>query len=329
MNIREAHEKFSTDEQCLAYIEKMRWPDGIVRCPTCGDKNVEKYERPATNPKKRRSKTRDAEKENKRGWFYICQNADCRQQFSPTSGTIFHDTHLPLIVWFQAITLMLNAKKGISAKQLQRDLGIGGYKTAWYLNHRIREVMSEADIPKLGGIVEVDETYVGGKQKGKGVYYGKKQKQVVVGVRQRQGPLRFIHTKDAKANTLKTVIAHYIAEDVQYVMTDDSSAASAALKDTGKHKVIRHSIGSYVDGMIHTNTVESAFSLLKRGIVGSFHKVSIKHLQRYLDEFSYRFNRRKDDGAFIETVRRLCGFKPLPFATLTTPCYFDSRPESV
>jgi transposase-like protein len=305
MNIREVHKKFSSDEQCLVYIQQMRWPDGVVRCPTCGAKEVKRVER-------------KADSKNRRKWFYLCLEKTCHNQFTPTSGTIFHDTHLPLIVWFQAITLMLNAKKGISAKQLQRDLGIGGYKTAWYLNHRIREVMSEGDIPKLGGIVEVDETYVGGKQKGKGVYYGKKQKQVVVGVRQRKGPLRFIHTKDAKANTLKTIIEEHIAKNVQYVMTDDSSAAYSALKDSGKHMVIRHSISSYVDGIIHTNTVESAFSLLKRGIVGNFHKVSIKHLQRYLDEFSYRFNRRNDDGAFIETVRRLCGFAPLPFATLTS-----------
>ena len=147
MNIREALEKFATDEQCLQYIEKMRWPDGIVRCPTCGDKNVEKYERPSDQRETAFQESR-SEKENKRQWFYICRNADCRQQFSPTSGTIFHDTHLPLIVWFQAIALMLNAKKGISAKQLQRDLGIGGYKTAWYLNHRIREVMAEGAIPE-------------------------------------------------------------------------------------------------------------------------------------------------------------------------------------
>ncbi len=117
---------------------------------------------------------------------------------------------------------------------------------------------------------------------------------------------------------MKAIIEEHIGEEVQYVMTDDSSAASSALKDSGKHMVIRHSIGSYVDGIIHTNTVESAFSLLKRGIVGSFHKVSIKHLQRYLDEFSYRFNRRKDDGAFIETVRRLAGFAPLTFGALTS-----------
>jgi transposase-like protein len=319
MNIREAHEKFGTDEQCLTYIQQMRWPDGIVRCPTCGDKRVEKYDRPVPNPKKRRSKDRAPEKENKRHWFYICLNADCRQQFSPTSGTLFADTHLPLIVWFQAITLMLNAKKGISAKQLQRDLGIGGYKTAWYLNHRIREAMAEGAIPQLGGIVEIDETYIGGKQKGKGVYYGKKQKTPVVGLRQRKGPLRFIQTKDAKAATLRAIIEEHVGPDVEFYMTDDSSAASAVLSKTGKHKVIRHTIGSYVDGMIHTNTVESAFSLLKRGIVGNFHKVSIKHLQRYLNEFSYRFNRRGPaSDPFMETVQRLAGFKPLPFDVLTS-----------
>src|SRR5579864_2915183 len=196
MNIREAHEKFATDEQCLQYIEKMRWPDGIVRCPTCGDKNVEKYERPATRTRKTRSVERKAHKENKRLWFYICRNADCRQQFSPTAGTIFHDTHLPLIVWFHAVAIMLNAKKGISAKQLQRDLGIGGYKTAWYLNHRIREVMAIGDIPKLGGIVEVDETYVGGKKTGQGQGFGHQQKQIVMGAVQRGGELRLRHVKD-------------------------------------------------------------------------------------------------------------------------------------
>src|SRR5580698_4912892 len=224
MNIREAHEKFATDEQCLQYIEKMRWPDGIVRCPMCGDKNVEKYDRPLTNPKKRRSKDRDPEKENKRQWFYICRNADCREQFSATSGTIFHNTHLPLIVWFHAVAIMLNAKKGLSAMQLQRDLNIGGYKTAWYLNHRIREAMREGSIPPLGGVVEIDETYIGGPQRG---HKGKlKNKEVVLGMRERGGPLRN-----------------------------------------------------------YTNSIESAFSLLKRGIIGSFHRISIKHLQKYLNEF--------------------------------------------
>ena len=310
--------RFSTDEECLEYIKGMRWPDGVVRCPTCGDKNITKYERPAAPTRKTRSKTRDEKKANRRAWFYICLNKDCRQQFSPTSGTLFADSHLPLITWFHAIGLMLNAKKGISAKQLQRDLGIGGYKTAWYLNHRIREAMGSGDIPKLGGIVEVDETYIGGKLKGKGVLAGKRNKQVVVGIRQRKGPLRFIHTNDAKALTLKAVIDQHISEDVEYYMTDESTSLNSVLRKTGKHRIVNHTRGEYVRGIVHTNTIESAFGLFKRGIVGQFHKVSIKHLQRYLDEFTYRFNRRNNGDIFIETVYRLCGFKPLRFVDLTS-----------
>lgn len=320
MDIREAHEKFATDEQCFQYIEKMRWPDDVVRCPTCGDANVEKYERPATQTRKRRSKERDPEKENKRQWFYICRNADCREQFSATSGTIFHNTHLPLIVWFQAITLMLNAKKGLSAKQLQRDLGIGGYKTAWYLNHRIREVMAEGAIRKLGGVVEVDETYIGGKQRG---HKGKiKSKDVVIGIRERGGPLRLIKAESNTSEELGKHIKANVSRDVKQVMTDEWRGYPMAMILAGihgsKHETIKHKDKVYVMGEVHTNTVESAFSLLKRGIIGSFHQISIKHLQRYLDEFSYRFNRRNDDGAFVETVRRLAGFKPLPFSVLTS-----------
>jgi transposase-like protein len=320
MNIREAYAKFGNDEQCLRYIEKMRWPDGIVRCLTCGDSNVEKYDRPQPNPKKRRSNERKAEKENKRQWFYICRKADCRQQFSATSGTIFHNTHLPLIVWFQAITLMLNAKKGISAKQLQRDLGIGGYKTAWYLNHRIREAMAQGAIPKLGGIVEIDETYVGGKQRGKGQAYGYQQKQVVMGVVQRGGEVRFRHVKAVNTKTFREFIAAHVGDDVERVMTDQHKAYPPALAPefADRHETVNHIKGEYVRGDVTTNSIESAFSLFKRGVIGQFHKLSGKHLRRYLAEFEYRFNRRHDDDAFAETVRRLARIKPLQFAELTS-----------
>ena len=307
MNIREASIKFATDEQCLAYIQQMRWPDGVVRCPVCGNEKIQKVER-------------KSESKNKRAWFYLCLEKTCHHQFSPTSGTLFADTHLPLIVWFQAITLVLNAKKGISAKQLQRDLGIGGYKTAWYLHHRIREAMAEGAIPTMGGIVEIDETYIGGKLKGKGVKAARDNKETVVGIRQRKGPLRFVHTEDAKAKTLKAVIEAHVSPDVELVMTDSTSAAYSALRALGhrdKHREINHISGQYVNGIIHTNTIENAFSLLKRGIIGNYHRVSIKHLQRYLNEFTYRFNRREHD-AFIETVRRLCGFTPLRFTALTS-----------
>jgi transposase-like protein len=323
VSLAEIFIKFSSDEECLEYIGKMRWPDGTVRCPTCGDKNITKYERPAVATRKTRSKTRKAEKVNRRAWFYICLNADCRQQFSPTSGTLFADSHLRLITWFHAIGLMLNAKKGISAKQLQRDLGIGGYKTAWYLNHRIREAMGSGDIPKLGGIVEIDETYVGGKISGKGQVYARKQKQVVMGAIQRGGQLRLQHVPAATVETFRDFIEENISEDVERVMTDQHRVYPTALgKLVDRHETVNHIIREYVRGDVTTNSIESVFSLFKRGVIGQYHKLSAKHLQRYLTEFEYRFNRRNDGDVFIETVRRLCGFKPLRFAELT------SDPES-
>jgi transposase-like protein len=319
VSLAEIFIKFSTDEQCLEYVKGMRWPDGIVRCPTCGDKNVTKYERPASPTRKTRSKTRDTQKANRRAWFYICLNKDCRQQFSPTSGTLFADSHLPLLTWFHAIGLMLNAKKGISAKQLQRDLGIGGYKTAWYLNHRIREAMGTGDIPKLGGTVEIEETYVGGKISGKGQVYARKQKQVVMGAIQRGGELRLQHVTGATVGNFREFILEHVSKDVERVMTDQHPAYPAALESfDATHETVNHIRHEYVRGDVTTNTIESVFSLFKRGVIGQYHKLSAKHLQRYLTEFEYRFNRRNDADVFIETVRRLCGFKPLRFADLTS-----------
>jgi len=303
-NIRSLSAKFSSDEDCLKYIQEMRWPDGVVRCPECGCKDVKRVERGITKKGK-----------NRRGWFFLCGEKSCRIQFSPTSGTLFHDTHLPLIIWFQAIVLVLNAKKGISAMQLQRDLGIGGYKTAWYLNHRIREAMREGSLPLLGGIVEIDETYIGGKQKG---HEGqKKNKEVVFGMRERGGPLRFLHTKDATAKTWGQILRANLHEGVSLVMTDESTAARSVLRGNPKHRMVRHTAKEYVVGENYTNSIESAFSLLKRGVIGSFHRLSFKHLQRYLYEFSYRFNRRKSVNAFEETVGRMCNFPPLRFGALT------------
>jgi transposase-like protein len=306
MNLCQVHEKLGTTEQCLEYIEKMRWPEGVVRCPTCGTDKIVKVQRKANS-------------KNARLWFYLCQEPTCHQQFSPTAGTLFHDSHLPLIKWFQAIALVLNAKKGISAMQMKRDLGVS-YKTAWYLYHRIREIMAEGDIPKLGGTVEIDETYIGGKQKGKGVYFGKKQKQTVLGAVQREGKLKLKHVPSAKKQHVRPFIDASVDENVEHVMTDQSViyhfAFDPAMK--AKHDIVNHIIGEYVRGDVYTNSIENVFSLFKRGIIGQYHKISAKHLQRYLDEFAYRFNRRnrRKEDSFSETVRRLCGFPPLTFASL-------------
>jgi transposase-like protein len=313
ISLAEIFIKFSTDEQCLEYVEKMRWPDGVVRCLLCGNDKITKVER-------------KADSKNRRKWFYLCLEKTCHNQFSPTSGTLFADSHLPLITWFHAIGLMLNAKKGLSSAQLQRDLGIGGYKTAWYLCHRIREAMGIGDIPKLGGTVEIDETYVGGKVRGKGISYAKKQKQVVMGVIQRGGEIRLEHVTGATVGNFREFIQKHVSEGVERVMTDQHPAYPAALASyPASHETVNHIKHEYVRGDVTTNSIESVFSLFKRGLIGQYHKLSAKHLQRYLTEFEYRFNRRDDADVFIETVRRLCGFKPLRFADLTS----DSESPSV
>jgi hypothetical protein len=306
MNLIDVNEQFATDEQCLAYLEQMRWPAG-VRCITCGADKISRV-------------SRESKSKNKRPTFYQCLEPTCKQQFSATTGTIFHDSHLPLHKWFLALALIVDAKKGISAKQLQRHLGIGGYRTAWYLAHRIRKAMAESEGSLLTGIVEVDETYVGGKHKGFGQGPHTGNKDIVIGLRQRGGQLRLIHTQNTTAETLGKYIRDNVAHDVEMIVTDEFAAYPAAMIKAGvhgsKHKTIKHKSGVYVEGDIHTNTVESAFSLFKRGIIGNFHKVSIKHLHRYLSEFEDRYNRRKDGDRFEQTMARMVGVIPMPYAEL-------------
>jgi hypothetical protein len=292
---------FATDEQCLTYLEKMRWPKG-VRCPICGEKDAYKI-------------TRKSKTKNVRAQLYQCKETTCNTQFSVTSGTIFHDSHLPLNKWFTAIALMIDAKKGMSALQLQRHLGCN-YRTAWYLAHRIREAMDEPEGLKLTGTVEIDETYIGGKQRG---HKSKlKNKDVVLGIRQRGGPLRLVHVQDNKGGTLYDAIAPRLDKGVEKIMTDDTASYNFRITQfrNAKHSKIRHSAKEYVKGEVHTNTVENAFSLLKRAVIGTYHQLSIKHLQRYLDEFSFRFNRRDEDDRFEQTVSRMAGVAPMPYEKL-------------
>ncbi|MDE3163415.1 MAG: IS1595 family transposase [Acidobacteriota bacterium] len=308
MNLIDVTQQFKSDDDCLAYLESMRWPDGI-RCPVCGCERISKI-------------TRRTASKNKRTRIYQCLEETCKQQFSATSGTIFNDSHLPLTKWFMALALIVDAKKSISAKQLQGHLGIGSYRTAWYMAHRIRKAMENQGSANLFGTVEIDETYIGGIQRGHQhkVGHPKCKKQVVVGLRQRGGIVKMVHVPDAKVETLRKVIEEHVHEDVEVILTDDYRAYPIALKAyKGKHKTINHSAGYYVTGdnnEIHTNTVESAFSLLKRAIIGNFHAVSIKHLHRYLSEFETRFNARKADDRFNPTLRRMLGVEAMPYAEL-------------
>jgi transposase-like protein len=218
---------------------------------------------------------------------------------------------------------MCESKKGISAKQIQRMMG-GSYKTAWYLCHRIRAAMTSAseDRPKLGGTIEVDETFVGGIQRGHQHKPGHPlcKKEVVIGIRQRGGELRFFHAEDVKSGTLAKYIKENIAQDVDVIMTDEFGAYPSAIAKAGvftEHKTIKHKAKVYVDGDVHTNTVESAFSLLKRGIVGTWHRISAKHLSAYLDEMEFRFNNRSNPYLFRDTLMKLIEAPVLEYKKLT------------
>jgi len=309
MNLIDVTQQFKNDDDCLAYLESMRWPDGI-RCPVCGCNRISKI-------------TRKAASKNKRTRIYQCLEPTCKQQFSATAGTIFNDSHLPLTKWFMALALVVDAKKGMSAKQLQAHLGLGSYKTAWYMAHRIRKAMENKESADFSGIIEMDETYLGGKLRGQGQawrYNQKGQKQVVVGIKQRGGQLRFFHAPNAKIETLAKYLKEHVSKDVEYIMTDELPAYPKALRlsghDVEKHRTVNHSAEIYVDGNVTTNGIESAFSLFKRGVIGSFHKISIKHLHRYLSEFETRFNARKADDRFEPTLRRMLGIEPMPYADL-------------
>ena len=294
--------KFNTDDKCLDYLEQMRWPSGVC-CVHCGVLNVSKI-------------TRNAGK-NKRVRIYQCLEKECGKQFSATSGTIFNDTHLPLTKWFMAVALICEAKKGMSALQLQRHLGVN-YRTAWHLCHRIREAMQDGG-DLLTGTVEVDETYVGGKVKRKGKPFVKKDKKdVVLGMIERGGKLRLVPVADNKMSIIEPVMMKHISPDAN-LQTDESTIYTIIGKRVfpGRHTMINHS-ASYGLGDNHTNTIENAFSLLKRGIYGTFHKVSIKHLGRYCNEFSYRFNRRDSQlQMFAGTVKNLVNGKVLSYEKLT------------
>jgi hypothetical protein len=302
MNLRELQDRYDTQEKCLAFIEKCRWPNG-VRCVTCGCARISRI-------------TSSSKKQTVR-YLFECMESSCKQQFTATSGTVMHDTHLPLQTWLMAIALVTQAKKGMSAIQLQRHLGLGSYKTAWHLCHRIREAMGGGGSP-LSGIVEVDETYIGGKLRGRKRLADSKQ--IVVGLRQRGGDLKLIHTQRFNTQIAHDITFEHISPDVEKIMTDDSSIYNFNLtKFQGKHRTINHSLGKYVRGNIYTNTVESAFSLLKRGIIGNYHQVSAKHLHRYLSEFEFRFNNRKNPAAFALTVGRVAeSGKRLPMQKLVS-----------
>jgi len=295
LNMMQMMERFGTEEKCRAILEELRWPGG-VRCPRCNSVKI--------------SRIHDRDQ-------FDCDI--CRYQFSVTSGTIWHDTHLPLRKWFIAIYLTVESKKGFSANQMKRVLGVS-YKTAWFLCHRIRAAMTELDPTPLKGTVEVDETFIGGRLRGKGLGRGAylQNKGIVIGVIQRGGKVRLQVIDRTDRKTLHRFIKDHTAPDTEVIITDDWKAYRGIGDHDTKHHVVNHSAKEYVRGNIHTNGIENVWSLLKRSVTGTYHKLSVKHLDAYLDELEWRFNNRENPYLFRDTLIKLLAARHLEYQELVS-----------
>lgn len=293
MTLTQLMQKFSTEEACKAYLKEMRWPDG-VRCPRCNNEKV--YEL------------------KKRPFHWVCKAKDCGgrngYRFSVITRTVFENTNYPLRTWFQVIYLMTQSKKGISALQIHRQIGSGDYRTAWYMCHRIRAAMKDGGFGKLmGGPVEVDETYIGGKWGNKHVSIRRKQtvrgsqgKIAVIGAIARKGNVVCQIIESADRQTLTNFVKNTVNENVSLVATDEAHGYAHLKQEGYNHETVNHQKDEYVRGNVHTANLDSFWSLLKRGVMGTFHKVSKSYLPLYLAEFSYRHNNRENPNIFADVI---------------------------
>ena len=296
MNIVKIYELFPTEADCIAHLEAVRWKRKPV-CPYCGAFNSTPL------PKEQR---------------HHC-NA-CKTTFSVTVGTIFHHTHLPLQKWLLAVSLVLNAKKGLSARQIARDLEVNK-NTGWRIGMQIRKAMAEREQRELlSGVVEMDETYVGGKpRKGNigssGQDGGNKsrrgrgtKKTPVVGMIERGGNVsaHVVKKDHLKAKHLSALVRRHVDVENAILFTDEYKGY-LGIKTFMPHRTVNHQAWYVAEDGTHTNSIESFWALLKRGIVGQYHKVSLRHLPRYIDEFSYRFNHRNTADVFDRTIARAVG----------------------
>jgi transposase-like protein len=275
---------FTDETKAREFLEASRWPDGAV-CPHCGQlETVSPLGGKSMGP----------------GW-YFCR--DCREKFTVRVGTLYERSHIPLHKWLAATHLMVSSKKGISAHQLHRLLGIT-YKSAWFMAHRIREAMTPIKVSPLGGhgkVVEADTTYIGGKEANKHRHkrdskkIGGMGKQIVHSLVERNGEARSHHIANISGKTLRPLVVTHVSRK-STLMTDTAGGYMGVGKEFARHEMVDHGDGEYVRGDAHSNTVESYFATLKRGIYGVYHHVSEAHLKRYLAEFDFRYNNRAKLG---------------------------------
>lgn len=274
-SIIELASKYDSRDKCLDLLERLRWPDGPA-CPRCSCRR--------TYPIQSRR-------------VHECK--DCRYQFSATTGTVMHSSRLSLTKWILAAALLSNGRKGVSACQVARDLHVT-YKTAWYLCHRLRRAMRDQGwLAKFSGICEIDETYVGGRRRGKRGR-GAAGKTPVVGVRDRSGKVRMQAVPDVTGRSIGKVLREYVEMDAEMVVADQLNSYDQLASEFTMER-INHT-REYVRGKIHTNGIESVWAILKRQIVGTHHKISRQYLPMYLAEISYRYNHRHDPMLFLRVL---------------------------
>ena len=300
---------YNDEEAARQHFEALRWPDGPI-CPHCYSlDNATELKGNSTRP-----------------GVYKCKA--CRKPFTATIGTVYERSHIPLHKWLLATHLMCSSKKGMSAHQLWRMLGFGSYRTAWFMAHRIREGMREARVlGSMGGpgkIVEADETYVGGKAANR-AYGETPKKEAVMSLVERGGRAASYHVADVSAATLRSILVTAVSQK-STLDTDESRTYGAFGWRFAGHETVNHSIKEYVRDSVHTNSAEGFFSILKRGIYGTYHHVSEAHLKRYLCEFDFRYNHRIKLG-YDDTTRTALAVKGIGGKRLTYRGPHNQSPE--